>query len=196
MTKWLQDKIAEKKNPSTILLFGKERVTPRSSCSTKALLVEILLTNGELCSGWVNLDGIGAIDSPKCWWCSNPYQTQIISSPSTENGSEKWQAHIFAQAESRNKVALSPRRHLVAELMGNDKAVKPLVEFLQTTEIDRRGRIERKSGSGGQTAREKRICNRKGVEIGSGGQRVRKPTVAKRHVMREKKLNGKTRSER
>lgn len=50
----------------------------------------------------------------------------------------------MAQTQNRNQLALQPWTAVVAELMGYDRAVKPLVEFLQATEIgSREGSNER-----------------------------------------------------
>lgn len=56
----------------------------------------------------------------------------------------KKQTQIMAQTQNRNQIALQPWTTVEAELMGNDRAVKPLVEFLQATEIgSREGSNER-----------------------------------------------------
>lgn len=87
---------------------------------------------------------IGALDTPRCWWCNAREQTVV---------------HLYTECrrwrKERRKLIRELRKHSIswqnraekrwlAELLANEQAVDPLMRFLKSTEIGCRERaVER-----------------------------------------------------
>ena len=91
----------------------------------------------------VFLERIGAVETAECWWCGQAEQSVV---------------HLYAECRKWGKErrvlkrelrALGigwqcrPEKRWLANLLANEQAVRPLLRYLMTTEVESRGEADR-----------------------------------------------------
>ena len=90
------------------------------------------------------LKRIGAVESAECWWCGNREQSALHLYTSCQ----KWREERRVLKRSLEKIGIQWQGRLekkwLAELLANERAVGPLLVYLQDTEVgSREGAVEK-----------------------------------------------------
>ena len=94
------------------------------------------------------LNRIGVAETAECWWCGDAEESGIHLYVKCR----KWRAERRALKMSLGKAGVQwqrrPEKKWLAELLANKYAVRPLLDFLNNTEVgSREGAVEREVGS-------------------------------------------------
>ena len=84
------------------------------------------------------LKQIGAVESAKCWWCGNSEQSTLHLYTSRR----RWRKERRVLRKCLDKIGIKwqrrPEKNWLAGLLANERAVGPLLVYLQNTEVGSR----------------------------------------------------------